>query len=72
MVNRKRKLQPHRLLSVIDTDLILARWPSNIRIAHSIITGGRIGIDIRNVSAASVDRVLEAEIVDNESSRKPG
>ena len=53
-------------LSVIDTDLIWADGPSYIRIAHSIISGGRIGIDIRNVGAASVGRLLEAVIVDNE------
>ena len=52
-------------LSVIDTDLIWAGL-SRVRVAHSVITGGRIGIDIRNVGAASVGRVLEAEIVDNE------
>jgi len=52
-------------LSVIDADLI---WVgiSRIRVAHSIVTGGRIGIDIRNVGAGSVGRVLEAEIADNE------
>jgi len=53
-------------LSVIDTDLI---WPdglSRIRVAHSIIMGGRIGIDLRNVGTASVNRILEAELVDNE------
>ena len=52
-------------LSVIDTDLI---WQgvSSVRIAHTIITGGRIGIDIRNVGDASVNRVIEAEIIDNE------
>ena len=52
-------------LSVIDTDLI---WPgvSYVRIAHSIVTGGRIGIDIRNVNAASNGRIIEAEIIDNE------
>ena len=53
-------------LSVIDTDLIWPDGPSNIRVAHSIITGGRIGIDIRNVGAASAGRILEADIVDNE------
>lgn len=53
-------------LSVIDTDLIWADGPSRIRVAHSIITGGRIGIDLRNVGAASVDRILEAELDDNE------
>jgi hypothetical protein len=52
-------------LSVIDTDLI---WNgiSRVRIAHTIITNGRIGIDIRNVGAASVGRTIEAELVDNE------
>jgi hypothetical protein len=53
-------------LSVVDTDLIWADGPSRIRVAHSIIMGGRIGIDLRNVGAASMDRVLEAELDDNE------
>jgi hypothetical protein len=52
-------------LSVIDTDL-----PSTglvtIRIAHTIVTGGRIGVDIRNTGAASAGRIIEAEIVNNE------
>ena len=52
-------------LSVIDTDLIWSGL-SRVRVAHSVITGGRIGIDIRNVGAGSVSRTLEAEIVDNE------
>ena len=52
-------------LSVIDTDLIWA-GVSHVRVAHSIVTGGRIGIDIRNVGLASAGRILEAEIVDNE------
>jgi len=52
-------------LSVIDTDLIWAGG-SHIRIAHSIVTGGRIGIDIRNVGIASAGRILETEITDNE------
>jgi hypothetical protein len=52
-------------LSVIDTDLI-GEGVSSIRIAHTIVTGGRIGINLRNVGPASVDRVIEAEIVDNE------
>jgi hypothetical protein len=52
-------------LSVIDSDLI---WNgiSRIKIAHTIITGGRIGIDIRNVGAASIGRTIEAELVGNE------
>ena len=52
-------------LSVIDSDLIWAGL-SRVRVAHSVITGGRIGIDIRNVGAASVGRILEADIADNE------
>ena len=52
-------------LSVIDTDLI---WPgiTRVRIAHTIITKSRIGIDIRNVGAASAGRIIEADIADNE------
>ena len=53
-------------LSVIDADLIWTIGPSHVKIAHSIITGGRTAIDIRNVGAASAGRVLEAEIADNE------
>lgn len=56
------KAQP---LSAIDTDLIWA-GVSRVRIAHTIITKSRIGIDIRNVGAASIGRIIEAEIVDNE------
>lgn len=52
-------------LSVIDTDLL---WTgvSHVVVAHSIVTGGRIGIDIRNAGTASAKRILEAEIDDNE------
>ena len=53
-------------LSVIDTDLAWAGGTSKVSVSHSIITGGRIGIDIRNVGAVNVGRVLEAEINDNE------
>ena len=54
-----------KALSVIDTDLI---WPgvSRVRIAHSIVTAGRIGINIRNIGAPSAGRIIEAELVDNE------
>lgn len=52
-------------LSAIDTDLIWA-GPCRVRIANSIITKSRIGIDIRNVGAACVGRVIEAEIINNE------
>src|SRR5688572_348938 len=52
-------------LSVIDTDLI-GSGVSRVKIAHSIFSGGQIGIDLRNVGVASIGRVLEAEIEDNE------
>ena len=53
-------------LSVIETDLI---WTdvSHIRVAHSILTGGQIGIDIRNVGVASAGRIIDAEIEHNEA-----
>jgi hypothetical protein len=53
-------------LSVIDADLIWTGSPSQVRVANSIVTGGRIGIDIRNAGAASSGRILEAEIIANE------
>ena len=52
-------------LSVIDADLIWA-GTAIIRITHSIVTGGRIGIDIRNPGTASINRILNAEISNNE------
>ena len=52
-------------LSVIDTDLIWA-GVSRVRIAHCIVKGGRVGINIRNVGTASNDRLIEAEILSNE------
>jgi hypothetical protein len=54
-----------KALSVIDTDLIW-KGVSRIRIAHTIVTKGRIGINIRNIGAASAGRIVEAEIIDNE------
>ncbi|MEO7047493.1 MAG: hypothetical protein ABI091_19495 [Ferruginibacter sp.] len=52
-------------LSVIDADLI---WPgkAKLTISNCVITGGRIGIDLRNVSAASNGRQIEATINNNE------
>jgi len=52
-------------LSAIDTDLI---WEgiSQVRIAHVKVSGARIGIDIRNTGAASVGRIIEAELEENE------
>jgi hypothetical protein len=51
--------------SVIDTDLI---WTgvSHVTVAHCVVSGGRNGIDIRNVGVASIGRVLEAELSNNE------
>src|SRR6266496_5877103 len=51
-------------LSAIDTDL-----PSNIthvRIANLIVSGGQIGIDVRNRLAEHAGRIIEAEIEHNE------
>lgn len=52
-------------LSVIDADLV-STPVARVRIAHCIVTGGRIGINLRNPSHASNGRILEAEIADNE------
>jgi hypothetical protein len=51
--------------SVIDTDLI---WTgvSQVKVAHCVVSGGRSGIDVRNVGVASIGRVLEAELSNNE------
>jgi len=52
-------------LSAIDTDLI-GDGECNITIAHCIVTGGRIGIDMRNVGLASKNRMIHAALMDNE------
>ena len=51
--------------SVIDTDLI---WTgvSQVKVAHCIVSGGRNGIDLRNIGVVSIGRVLEAELSNNE------
>jgi hypothetical protein len=51
--------------SVIDTDLM---WTgvSRISVSHCVVKGGRNGIDVRNIGIASIGRVLEAELTDNE------
>jgi hypothetical protein len=51
--------------SVIDTDLIWA-GVSKICVSHCIVNGGRTGIDIRNISVASIGRILDAKIANNE------
>jgi len=52
-------------LSVIDTDLVLGTT-TRIRIANTIITGGRIGINIRNVGPTCDGRFIKAELINNE------
>ncbi len=51
--------------SVIDTDLM---WTgvSQVKVAHCVVSGGRSGIDVRNIGVASIGRVLEAELSNNE------
>lgn len=51
--------------SVIDTDLI---WPgvSQISVSHCVVKGGRTGIDVRNIGVASIGRILEATLSNNE------
>lgn len=51
-------------LSVIDTDL--DSDTAHVRIAHLIVTGGQLAIDIRNGGSNNTGRVLVAEISDNE------
>jgi hypothetical protein len=53
--------------SVIDTDLM---WTgvSQVKVAHCVVSGGRSGIDVRNIGVASIGRVLEAELSNNEVS----
>ena len=52
-------------LSVIDTDLI-GDSACHITIEHTIVSGGRIGIDLRNVGLANKNRTIEAQLADNE------
>jgi hypothetical protein len=52
-------------LSVIDADLV-STPVALVRIAHCVVTGGRIGINLRNPSSAANGRILEAQIADNE------
>ena len=52
-------------LSVIETDLITTPQ-THIRVANCIISGGQIGIDVRNRDQESNGRAIEAEIVNNE------
>jgi hypothetical protein len=51
--------------SVIDTDLIWA-GVSQIKVANCIVSGGRTGIDVRSIGVASIGRILEAELANNE------
>lgn len=52
-------------LSVIDTDLIQDTI-CEITVAHCVIIGGRIGLDIRNVGQASINRLIKATLSGNE------
>ena len=54
-----------KALSVIDSDLI-GVGATHVIISHCIITGGRIGINFRNISVPGVNRSIEAEIMNNE------
>ena len=49
----------------IETDIITT-GTSYARIAHIISTGNLRGIDVRNFSASAANRVIQAEIVDND------
>jgi hypothetical protein len=51
--------------SVIETDLNTTAV-TRIRVAHCIITGGQIGINIRNRDTDADGRTIEADILDNE------
>ena len=51
--------------SVIESDLITTPV-THVRIAHCIVTGGQIGINIRNRDPQSNGRIIEAEILYNE------
>jgi len=52
-------------VSVIETDLITTPV-TYIRVAHCIVSGGQIGIDIRNRDPEANGRIINAELVDNE------
>jgi hypothetical protein len=52
-------------LSAIESDMVTTPQ-TQVRVAHCIISGGQIAIDIRNRDEASNGRVIEAEIADNE------
>jgi hypothetical protein len=51
--------------SVIETDLNTTPV-TNIRVAHCIVTGGQIGVNIRNRDPDANERIIEAEIANNE------
>ena len=51
--------------SVIETDLITTST-THIRVAHCVITGGQIGINLRNREPLSNGRIIEADILNNE------
>ena len=55
----------HSLRSLVQTDIV-ATPVAQIRIAHNVIKGSSIGINIINGSATANGRIIEAEIEDNE------
>jgi hypothetical protein len=57
----------HIIRSLIQTDLV-ATPLTKIRIAHTVVKGGNIGINIINRDAVSNGRTIDAEIEDNEIS----
>ena len=51
--------------SVIETDLNTTSM-TNIKVAHCIVTGGQIGLNIRNREPEASGRIIEVEIANNE------
>jgi hypothetical protein len=52
-------------LSVIETDLEIT-LQTQVRIAHCVISGGQIAVDIRNRDQLGDNRIIDARIEDNE------
>ena len=57
----------HNIRSLLQTDLVTTAT-TQVRIAHTIVKGGNIGINIQNRDAVSNGRIIEAEIEDNDVS----
>jgi hypothetical protein len=52
-------------LSMIETDLITTPT-TYLKVAHTLIKNSRMGINLRNRDIESNNRILEADIIDNE------